>query len=164
MKQATRWRRHILPKRRLTFSWLHGGISQKTELFKSVKTSNPTVNIGCLDLQKGAVGHCVQFGKIKTVNVVQKSSDAIYNTKWIDHEFDDQWMRVRFPSWTRNICFSLLCSDQTGSETHPASCSLGIRGCSTCVKHSGDVVNYPPLCTKVKNTWSFISIPSYNKF
>jgi hypothetical protein len=41
--QPWRWRRHILPKRRLTFSRLHGVISQKIQLFItiSVRTANP---------------------------------------------------------------------------------------------------------------------------
>jgi hypothetical protein len=39
-----RWRWHVPPKRRLTFNWLHGVISQKRELFitTTVRTSNLT--------------------------------------------------------------------------------------------------------------------------
>jgi hypothetical protein len=33
-----RWRRHAPPKRRLTFNWLHGVISQKTDLFITIIT------------------------------------------------------------------------------------------------------------------------------
>jgi hypothetical protein len=46
MKQAadSAKRRHVLPKRRFTFNGLHGGISQKIELFitTAVRSSNPT--------------------------------------------------------------------------------------------------------------------------
>jgi hypothetical protein len=42
--RAWRWRRYVPPKRRLTFTGLHGVISQKTELFitAAARTSNPT--------------------------------------------------------------------------------------------------------------------------
>jgi hypothetical protein len=34
--QGRKWRRYVLPKRRLTFNGLHGVISQKIELFTSI--------------------------------------------------------------------------------------------------------------------------------
>jgi hypothetical protein len=42
-----RWRRHVLPKRRLTFSGLYGVIYQKIELFiaTAVRTSNPFLEL-----------------------------------------------------------------------------------------------------------------------
>jgi hypothetical protein len=56
-------RRHVPPKRRLTFNGLHGVISQKTELFitTAVRTSNPTQSLFILRI----IGNALTPGRFK---------------------------------------------------------------------------------------------------
>jgi hypothetical protein len=71
-----RWRRHIPPKRRMTFNRLDGIISQKTELFLiiALRTLNPTsiyfnFITGVLDRNRGWITEgfpkCSADGNVK---------------------------------------------------------------------------------------------------
>jgi hypothetical protein len=59
-----RWRRHVPPKRRLTFNGLHGVISRKAELFitTGVRTSNPT-----FEIVRPSNTHICSFGAVHTL-------------------------------------------------------------------------------------------------
>jgi hypothetical protein len=59
--------------------------------------------------------------------------------------------------------FSLRHRVQTGSGSHPPSCPMGTGGAFPPeVKRPGREANHsPPSSAKIKNEWSYISIPTY---
>lgn len=60
--------------------------------------------------------------------------------------------------------FSFPWSAQTGSGTHPASCSVRNRKISPGVKRLMSKANLPVTSTKARNEWSLPSIPNISSF
>jgi hypothetical protein len=70
----------------------------------------------------------------------------------------DNWCSIH----SRGRDFSLQYIVQTGSRVHPDSYPIGTRSYFPGGKADGhDAGHSPPSGAKVKNTWSYTSIPSY---
>jgi hypothetical protein len=76
------------------------------------------------------------------------------------YDLDGQGIRVRFLGGSRDYCDSHKV--QTGSEAHPASCSVGARALSPWVTLLGHEADHSLLPgAEVKNMWNYTSIPQY---